>query len=847
MEHTSEDPHHARQSHQELESQQLLPPTSAVQTNANSLRTQHASVYDVTSQSILTSGNGGEPGSGNANTGSWRSHGSPQWTPFVLRWYFVMVPAILATVCTIVVATLYWASHKNNGLGPESSAMPGWKFVPTLIAVIYTQLTSMILGAMKRTEPFARLAKPLENTPISRYTLLEKSKPWWTTLSHSFQKKRHGGSRNWALMASCIVYILAILGVSPISAALLGSREVRQARSENFDRLVIRNNSALRPRADRNTYLRTTGAILQNYSTSPWITDEYLVLPFWHSDLPQVESPWNFRSLRTNSWEANTTVFRNDFVCTDLHLSKKDMYLRNAIKSEDFVENEEGVYNKTYLASVLLESDHGCRFNLTVNATHGYGSEIADPSRYWMSWTDAHRIMFRDAYSRDAVVRLNEECPEDEVIILSTPWWKYLSTQAEELWSNLTMQAYACHTDYTMATIPVRITGMPENQSVQFDEDLFRRVHTPISSAMIDFRELHNIYTDVVWRDFVPQKGSDFGGPAAVLARGYNFSVPAMMADSNLLARAIRFRRRFFAEIIGATLRQNLTNVVEQQRIAGVLYTPARQVLVSGQAAAVLCTLLIISICALLAIMWWSRPTRRNLGLYCDPSMVLGVSLWASGNPHVLSSFRTLDVTTRQSLKESLTGRLFATDNGVLHEVRKGSRSKDKPLKPLKAASVRLASEDEASILPELRLRIIGCLLLYIVGLLTGMVVLFQFARRSELYQAFFTYRANVKLFGNANTISPFAIVPTVLAVVIALWWESLDSTCRTVQPYVSMYRGAKRPHESIGLSYASSFWLWASFNALRNRHWVLSLVTATTFLIQICEWGLRLSRRDND
>lgn len=62
-----------------------------------------------------------------------------QWTPFVLRWYFVVIPIISSIVFAAVVTILYWVSHKNNGLCSEDSAMPGWKFVPTLIVVIYTQ------------------------------------------------------------------------------------------------------------------------------------------------------------------------------------------------------------------------------------------------------------------------------------------------------------------------------------------------------------------------------------------------------------------------------------------------------------------------------------------------------------------------------------------------------------------------------------------------------------------------------------------------------------------------------------------------------------------------------------
>jgi heme A synthase len=145
---------------------------------------------------------------------------------FALRWYFVMVPASLAIIFASVVFALYWHSYNNNGLGSEDSALFGWKFVPTLIAVIYTQLTSMILGALKRSKNFARLAKPIEHIPIARYTLLGKSRLWRTTLSHGFQKRRNGGTRNWAVILLCLTYSVAVLGILLMSAALLSIKEI---------------------------------------------------------------------------------------------------------------------------------------------------------------------------------------------------------------------------------------------------------------------------------------------------------------------------------------------------------------------------------------------------------------------------------------------------------------------------------------------------------------------------------------------------------------------------------------------------------------------------------------------
>lgn len=138
-----------------------------------------------------------------------------------------------------------------------------------------------------------------------------------------------------------------------------------------------------------------------------------------------------------------------------------------------------------------------------------------------------------------------------------------------------------------------------------------------------------------------------------------------------------------------------------------------------------------------------------------------------------------------------------------------------------------------------LRLRNLVFLLSYVCALLVGIVALHVLAQRSSLHQSFFTYRARIKIFGKPNMISPFSVVPTIFAVVITLWWESVDTTCRTVQPYVSIRHTAKTPLSSVGLSYGSSFWIWASWKALRRRHWVLALVTTTTFLIQLREQQL--------
>lgn len=580
-----------------------------------------------------------------------------------------MIPTGFSIAITATVYLLYWRSHKNNGLCTVDAAVPGWKFVPTLLAVLYTQLTAMILGAIKRTEPFAKMAKPEDCVPVARYTLLEKAKPWWITLGQGFQKKRNGGSMNWILVLSCSIYVLAILGVSPISAALLDTKEVQQTSSAPLVRLAMPNGSILQPRAERDTYLRTMGALFQNYSTSPWITDQHVILPFWPEDSVKPSLPWNSWTPSTGVWEAETTIFRNDFVCAPLIMKKKNMWLNDS-------ENRTLEVGKPYIASALLESDNGCQFNVTVNVSLTYKiyDRRATLLNYdWISWSDIRRLNFGDDYAPDPIVRLNEDCHEKEIILMSTPWLKFQKTTPRML-DNATTLAYACHSDHSMAVIPARATSTSTGLFVDFDKEVFDRTRIPVPPETLDLQELQNIYTDLAWSKYIPQRSAFtspmneqvFAGPGAVLGAGYNFSVPRMMADTNLPHVAARFRHRFSAEVIGASLQG--AGFLEEQRTVGSRSESVRKVSVSGQAASVICALLLLSSCALVTLIWLTRANKRSLNISHDPSTLLGTGIWASGNLALLRKFASLDLATRKSLKIELTDRVFISKNGMFDE-----------------------------------------------------------------------------------------------------------------------------------------------------------------------------------
>jgi hypothetical protein len=132
-----------------------------------------------------------------------------------------------------------------------------------------------------------------------------------------------------------------------------------------------------------------------------------------------------------------------------------------------------------------------------------------------------------------------------------------------------------------------------------------------------------------------------------------------------------------------------------------------------------------------------------------------------------------------------------------------------------------------------LRIRTLIGLAVYLMLIVSTISVLYSYAQRSDLHQALFTYRANLKVLGSLGSFSPFAIIPTLFAVVVTLWWDTIDSTCRSLQPFLAMSHEPRRISAGVGLSYTSSFWIWTSIKAAKNRHWLLSLVTLGTILVQ--------------
>lgn len=542
--------------------------------------------------------------------------------------------------------------------------MFGWKFVPTLIAVLYTQLAAMILGAMKRTEPFARLAKHSGRVPLARHTMLEKSRPWWTTLVHGLQKGRNGGSLSWPIVLSCTAFILATLSISPLSATLLSSKEVQSTSPAELSRFSLDSPSLARPRIDRETYLRTNAAILQNYSTSPWASNEYFVVPFWPKDL--THSPWNFRTTERQTWEAETTVFRNDYTCSELRMSSKAFHLTSS-----YLKN-------SYSASVIMKSEDGCQYNITRKVAT---DSVITPERNSQigSWTQIPWVNDANIQDRSDRIEPMNNCTQEESIIMSTAW--YGNREPSDFLPNFDITAYVCHNNHTMAKIPVRASSGSTGLSVEFDKDVFDKIRHPVPDSVMNIPGLRSLYTDPDWYNYIPQKGylnislGLFGGASVLLGTKHRFNISEMMNDPDLAVSAAQMRRRVFSEIMQTSLQNpsdSRTEAVTGSRTASEI-----RIVVNPQIAIILCSLFLASFCILLTLMWTARLSHRPLNLYNDPSTVVGLGALISSKVSILSMLKTLDLANRKRLKLEFAERQFSVSHGTLEEVTPGEKSRE--------------------------------------------------------------------------------------------------------------------------------------------------------------------------
>jgi hypothetical protein len=141
-----------------------------------------------------------------------------------------------------------------------------------------------------------------------------------------------------------------------------------------------------------------------------------------------------------------------------------------------------------------------------------------------------------------------------------------------------------------------------------------------------------------------------------------------------------------------------------------------------------------------------------------------------------------------------------------------------------------------------LRTRFLVSFMLLLALVASALIALRSYANKGQLYRSAFVYQVDVSLF--KAQISPFSAIVTLLAVCLGLLWDTIDKSMRVLQPYLSMSKAPTDMRKGAGLSYQSSYWVWASTKAAINKHWLLTIVTLGTTLFQIRKFNFPYIQR---
>jgi hypothetical protein len=763
-------------------------------------------------------------------------------------------------VLSVVLTILAWYSATHHGLGKDDGSVGrffGWRYMPTLIAVLFTQALVMIAEDVKRTEAFARLSQT--EPPTAKHTLFYIPKVWWKNV---YPQRNSGGDKSWTLALSSLAAGLSLLFVSSFSSSLLIARDVPHSNPVQMRRYMPEPNGtiALVPRWD--TYFRTINAHLYNVSTSTWVSDSHVILPI--APMPQVSGNETFN---TGIWEAETTILQMDNDCVPMTLVQKTEFVANYTSTGNLRTCAQNATCSEQFKSLELRSIDGC--SVQIHSQVRSNSMVEYGGIYWTNMSSSYVSMQdlihergnrpltnpaeESIMSRVFTYHFSDECRGRDLLLATPPWYQHSGTSDTETerlyWENFTVQAELCAPKIYEASMPVRLEVSGNISNVTFDASEFTRRRKSPPKSLFDQGRLDNLAFRETWTKYAnksiafdaEKEMHGFKGVESFLAPHYGMDIYAILRSKTLVAEASRFRSRFFGELILSSIVQADAPTLET--LTGQFGQGDRRIMVVTEAVITLVFSFLLTLCYLSFLYWQTVRDRRALHLSVDPATIVGTASVLELSSSLTRDMRDLSGESIAKAAHILDTRVYAMQEGIVTEltsvpVRPGVKNRDKfddipRLWKRQRPSEHTEQRDWRPSM--LKKKWLLALLVFLVVLAVVLLVLRRYAMQKRLYRTAFTYQINLGLFN--TTLSPHSIIATFVAVTVGLFWDSVDKPLRKLQPYLSMARGPSATSQGAFLSYQTSYWIWAAIKAARHKHWVLCLVTFGTTLTQICQF----------
>ncbi|KAF1959391.1 hypothetical protein CC80DRAFT_585878 [Byssothecium circinans] len=329
-------------------------------------------------------------------------------------------------------------------------------------------------------------------------------------------------------------------------------------------------------------------------------------------------------------------------------------------------------------------------------------------------------------------------------------------------------------------------------------------------------------------------------GPSLVLAASSNRSIEELvqMDPAELTRLATAVKQRFLGEVFLSSFADQATKNKTEHFQASQIQQQTRLTPNLGIGITIASCFMLLATSAVTLVLLVSLR-KRPLQLIGDPNHSSTAALLLA-DARASALFKTLDRAHPSNMRNILQDQSFSVRDGKL--VHTGNRSIVAAIPPTpsqaKRRRCRFVGRNRRSKSHDLDWcpfplhRITGSMLVpasprVIVALLT----IYSKSRKRPLYQSAFTYKSGIR-FGNLNimTLAPYGIVPTLLAVLIKLWWSAIDSVYRRLAPLLTMAKDpSPKASKGSSLTYLTSPILWITLLALRRRHLLLALVTLGT------------------
>lgn len=581
----------------------------------------------------------------------------PSWRPFALKRPALLATLLMSLILGFVVILLLAYSTVQKGLGTDggsSAVLFGWRFSPTLVAVLYTLLPTMIFDDALITEPFAQMSHP-SGAPTAT-SILKRPRQWWNVLVDSFKRRQNHGRVNYFLLSTVLVNMISSLLISPLSSALLQSQPVKLVSQVPISQYSVSEGEPISVAANDLVYFRTIGNVLQNLDTTAWLTDRYLVIPWWPSS-----SKSNLGTTlmdTTQQWKASAQVLSVELECELMNIHK-------ASWTKNFTDPDTGEDRPTNFRSLLLTDSKGCEAGINgynQRFTMGGGSWFAPPNLVLPVWDDSNEENEWDHYHNST-----SQCVGRQIILATSGNWE---DTVGSFNPDLKVGAWSCQSTFYAANMSVNASTTTTGTTVLVDDATFKARRQLVPNTVIDQERFETAFLHTNWTSMIytaDVNGQDsYGGPSALLAALYNFDSASLIDSGAVVENAQKIRQRFLGEIAVATIAENAVDSSQ----TGQITDTERRVIVNVPVAIALAVLFIVTSTLIGAVLFLS--SRRDLNLHHNPGSVAAVVKLIEGNTVIRDSFHAQNQRKDRGLDDSLVSSTHFLKDGSIASV-KGS------------------------------------------------------------------------------------------------------------------------------------------------------------------------------